>query len=166
MYIHPMAILRFFLLLAMAVWVGALVFFPVVAQTSFAVLPSTHLAGLIVRSSLIRLHWIGLACGIVFLIGSSIYNRAAIGRVRAFRKTHLLVLLMLALTAVSQFLIIPKMDILRISPGEINLLTPTNPLRVQFDSLHAWSVRVEEAVLLLGLVVLYSLAQRFSSLRA
>ena len=39
-----MTFLRFMILLALAIWIGALIFFPVVAQTSFTVLPSTHLA--------------------------------------------------------------------------------------------------------------------------
>jgi hypothetical protein len=36
-----------------------------------------------------------------------------------------------------------------------------NPARVQFDALHAWSTRVELAVLLLGLVVVYLTASSF-----
>jgi hypothetical protein len=47
-----MNLLRFLMLLALAVWIGALVFFPVVAQISFFALPSVHLAGLVVRNSL------------------------------------------------------------------------------------------------------------------
>jgi hypothetical protein len=78
----------------------------------------------------------------------------------------ILVLLMMALTAVSQFIIIPRMDALRLSAGSISLLPPENPVRLQFDSLHAWSVHLEEAVLILGLIALYAVARRFSSSRA
>lgn len=166
MYIHGMTLLRFVIVVALAVWIGALVFFPVVAQTAFSILPSAHLAGLVVRGSLIQLHWIGITCGVVFLICSLIYNRVALGQARAFAASHILVLLMIALTAISQLWIIPRMDLLRISTGEISLLPISNPVREQFDSLHAWSVRIEQAVLVLGLIVLYSIAQRFSSSRA
>lgn len=148
-----MSLLRFLMLLALAVWLGALIFFPVVAQTSFSVLPSSHLAGLVVRESLIKLHWIGLVCGAVFLICSAIHHRGQLRRVRVL--SWILVVLMLALTGISQFWIIPRMDVLRISAGEITSLPVSNPLRVQFDSLHLWSVRVEGIVLLLGLAVLY-----------
>ena len=55
-----MTFLRFLMLLCSTVWIGALIFFPVVAQTSFTALPSTHLAGLVVRDSLIDLHWMGI----------------------------------------------------------------------------------------------------------
>ena len=51
-----MTFLRFLMLLALVVWLGALIFFPVVAQTSFTVLPSAHLAGLVVRGTLLTLH--------------------------------------------------------------------------------------------------------------
>ena len=161
-----MTILRFFMLLALAVWLGALIFFPVVAQTSFTVLPSTHLAGLVVRNTLIDLHWMGFASGIIFVACSLIDNRVALGRPRIFALSHILVVLMLALTAISQLAIIPRMDVLRISAGEISALPASNPMRAQFDSLHAWSTRIEMAVLVLGLVVLYSVARRFSRSRS
>jgi hypothetical protein len=154
---------RFLMLLALVVWLGALIFFPVVAQTAFTVLPSIHLAGPVVRNSLIDLHWMGLAAGSVFLTCSLIYNRITVGRFRVFSPSHMLVVIMLALTAISQFKIIPRMDALRISAGEIAALSPDNPIRGQFDSLHVWSTRIETAVLLLGLIVLYSVARRFSS---
>ncbi|HUK47492.1 MAG TPA: DUF4149 domain-containing protein [Terriglobales bacterium] len=158
-----MTFIRFLLLLSLAVWLGALIFFPVVAQTSFEVLPSAHLAGFVVRDSLIKLHWMGLVCGIVFLICSVIYNHETLGRARIFAASHMLIGAMLILTAISQFGIIPRMDLLRITAGEIDLFSPSNPIRAQFDSLHAWSVLIEEAVLLLAMIVLYLTARRWSS---
>jgi Domain of unknown function (DUF4149) len=160
-----MTLVRFLLLLSLAVWLGSLIFFPVVAQTSFSVLPSAHDAGMVVRGSLIKLHWIGIVCGIVFLSSSLIHNWVLLGRARAFALAHILVMVMLALTAISQFFIIPKMDILRTSAGGISSLPASNAIRAQFNSLHAWSVRIEEAVLVISLIVLYSVARRFSSAR-
>jgi hypothetical protein len=161
-----MTLLRFIILLALAVWIGALIFFPVVAQTSFTVLPSTHLAGLVVRNSLIALHWMGMVAGLIFLICSMIDNRLTVARPRVFALNHILTVLMLALTTISQFWIIPRMDVLRITVGEISALPESNPLRSQFDSLHVWSTRIEMAVLVLGLIVLYSIARRFSTSRS
>jgi Domain of unknown function (DUF4149) len=161
-----MTFLRFLMLLALAVWLGALIFFPVVAQTSFAVLPSTHLAGLVVRGSLLTLHWMALISGTVFLASSLIYNRAMLGQSRVLSLSHVLVLAMLALTSISQFHIIPRMDTFRTSAGEMASLAADNPMVQQFDSLHAWSTRLEGAVLLLGLIVLYSTARRFGSSQA
>jgi hypothetical protein len=161
-----MTFLRFLMLLALAVWIGALIFFPVVAQISFTVLPSPHLAGLVVRNSLIKLHWMGFASGIVFLVCSLIYNRVTIGRFRVFALSHILVIVMLALTAISQFKIIPRMDALRLSAGEISVLPAGSPISAEFNSLHTWSTRIEGAVLIIGLLVLYSVARRFSSSNA
>jgi Domain of unknown function (DUF4149) len=161
-----MTFIRFLRLLSLAVWLGALVFFPVVAETSFAVLPSRHWAGFIVRDSLVQLHWMGLLSGMVFLAASLVYKRLALGRPGWFSAEHLLIGMMLILTSISQFGIIPRMDLLRITGGDIDLLSPSNPIRAQFDSLHAWSVRVEQTVLLLALVVLYRVVGRGSSAAA
>ncbi len=158
-----MNVLRFLMLLSLAVWLGGLIFFPILAQTSFSVLPSTHLAGLVVRDSLLKLHWMGFASGLVFLASSLIYNRTLFGRTRIFGMSHILVIIMLALTTISQFRMIPRMDTLRTSAGEIGSLAANNPLRLEFDSLHAWSTRLEETVLLLGLVALYSTSRRIAS---
>jgi hypothetical protein len=154
------------MLLALTVWLGALIFFPVVAQISFSGLPSVHLAGLVVRNSLIALHWMGMSAGVIFMACSLIENRFARGYFCAFRPTHLLVFLMIILTAVSQFRIIPRMDALRAAAGEIASLPMRNPLRMQFDSLHAWSTRIEGTVLVLGLIVLYLTVRRIAALRA
>jgi hypothetical protein len=101
--------------------------------------------------------------GAIFLASSLLYNRATHGTTRALSLSHLLVLVMLALTAISQFAIIPKMDALRAAAGEISSLTPDNSIHRQFDSLHVWSTRLEATVLILGLIVLYSIARRFNS---
>ena len=153
------------MLLALAVWLGALVFFPAVAATAFSALPTAHLAGLVVRGSLLKLHCMGFVCGAIFLICSWIYNRVSLGRSRVFAFSHVLIVLMLALTAISQFRIIPQMESLRVAAGEINQLALTDPIRSQFDSLHVWSTRVEGAVLLLGIILLYLTAKRLATTR-
>jgi hypothetical protein len=147
------------MLLALIVWVGGLIFFPVVAGTAFSVLPSAHLAGLVVRRLLILLHWMGIVSGLVFLASSMLYSRAAHGATQVFSARHLPVLLMLALTCISQFGIIPRMDKLRDALGGVASAAINNPLRMQFDALHVWSTRVEGGVLLVGLVVAYLTAR-------
>jgi hypothetical protein len=165
-YYSRMNSLRFLMLLALSVWLGGLLFFPVVAQTAFSALPSTHLAGLVVRNSLFKLHWMAFVSGAVFLASSLIYNRIMHGSPRTFALRHVLVLTMLALTAISQFKLIPRMDVLRASVKEIASLSADDPIRRQFDSLHAWSTRIEETVLVLGLIVLCSTARRIASSQA
>ena len=149
------------MLLSLICWIGGLIFFAfVLAPTAFSVLPTTHLAGNVVGRALGKLHWIGFVGGIVYLISSLLYSRVIDGTAHAFAVRHVLLCLMLALTLISQFGIIPRMDVLRASLGEVSAAPADNPERVQFDALHVWSTRVESAVLLLGLIVVYLTAQQ------
>jgi uncharacterized membrane protein len=154
-----MSFLRFLMLLSIACWIGGLIFFAfVLAPTAFnipAVLPNTHLAGNVVGRTLSKLHWLGIFSGIVYLISSLLYSRLTDGTAHVFALRHVLLCLMLALTVISQFGIIPRMDVLRASLGDVNAAPVDNPERVQFDALHVWSTRVEGTVLLVGLVVVY-----------
>ena len=160
-----MTFLRFLMLLSLVVWIGGLIFFAfVLAPTAFTipqVLPNTHLAGNVVGRALGKLHWIALFSGLVFLASSLLYSRVTDGTAHVFAARHVLLCLMLALTLISQFGIIPRMDTLRASLGEVSAAPIDSPERIQFDALHVWSTRVEGAVLLLGLVVVYLTAQRF-----
>jgi len=156
-----MSFLRFLMLLSLVVWIGGLIFFAfVLAPTAFTVLPTTHLAGNVVGRALSKLHWIAIASGVVFLISSMVYSRLTDGTAHVFAARHVLLCAMLALTLISQFGIMPRMDTLRASLGEVSSVPLDNPQRVQFDALHLWSTRVEGAVLLLGLVVAYLTAQQ------
>jgi uncharacterized membrane protein len=157
-----MSFLRFLMLLSLVCWIGGLIFFAfVVAPTAFTVLPTTHLAGNVVGRSLSKLHWIGIVSGIVYLVSSLLYSRFTDGTAHVFAVRHVLLCLMLALTLISQFGIIPRMDVLRAQVADFGTVPLDNPVRVQFDALHVWSTRVEGAVLLLGLVVVYLTAGSF-----
>jgi uncharacterized membrane protein len=157
-----MAFLRFLMLLALVVWIGGLIFFAfVVAPTVFApgLLPTRHLAGEIVGRSLGALHWMGIASGIVFLVASAIYNRVTLGSARPLAGRHLLIVLMLLLTLISQFAISPRMHAIRAEVGVIDNVSPDSPVRMEFDRLHVWSEKFEETVFLLGLVALFLTAR-------
>jgi uncharacterized membrane protein len=155
-----MSFLRFLMLLSLVVWLGGLIFFAfVLAPTAFTVLPTAHLAGNVVGRALGKLHWIAIFSGIVYLISSLLYSRLTDGAAHVFAARHILLCLMLALTLISQFGIMPRMDTLRASLGEVSSVPLDNPQRIQFDALHVWSTRVEGAVLLLGLVVVYLTAR-------
>ncbi len=151
-----MSILRYLMFLSLVVWIGGLIFFAfVLAPTAFQVLPNTHLAGNVVGRALGKLHWIAIISGIVFLITSLLYSRLTSGTAHLFAMRHVLIVLMLGLTLLSQGWIIPKMDALRASVTDFAQVPLVDPTRVQFDKLHIWSTRVEGAVLILGLVVIY-----------
>jgi uncharacterized membrane protein len=148
--------------LSLIAWIGGLIFFAfVLAPTAFQVLPNTHLAGTVVGRTLSKLHWIGIISALVCLASSLLHNRLADGTAHVFAMRHVLICLMLALTLISQFWIIPRMDTLRASVGDFASVARDNPARVQFDALHVWSTRVEGGVLLLGLVAVYLTARAF-----
>jgi uncharacterized membrane protein len=152
------------MLLSLAAWIGGLIFFAfVLAPTAFQVLPNTHLAGNVVGRALGKLHWIAIVSGIVFLVSSLLYSRLTDGTAHVFAARHIVICLMLGLTLLSQFWIIPRMDTLRASVGDFAVVPLTDPARVQFDALHVWSTRVEGAVLLLGLLAIYLTAAGFTS---
>jgi uncharacterized membrane protein len=147
-----MSFLRFLMLLSLIVWIGGIVFFALVeAPTLFRVLPTTHLAGDVVNASLTRLHWMGLISGIIFLIASLLYNQLKHSRPRPFAASHILIVLMLLLTAISQFRITPRMRTLRTEMQASHGLPENDSL--EFNRLHAWSTRLEGGVLLLGIGV-------------
>lgn len=152
------------MLLSLVCWIGGLIFFAfVLAPTAFQVLPNTHLAGNVVGRALDKLHWIAIFSGVVFLLSSLVYSRLTEGTAHVFAARHVLICLMLALTLLSQFWIMPRMDTLRASVGDFASVPLNNPARIQFDALHVWSTRVEGAVLLLGLVVVCLTARAISS---
>jgi len=148
------------MLLSLIVWIGGLIFFAfVVAPAAFSVLPTRHLAGNVVARTLGILHWMGIMSGIIFLVASVLYSHISRGTPQIFAGRNILIVLMLVLTLISQFGMIPRMDTLRASMGEIDSVPPDNPARMQFDALHVWSTRVEGGVFSLGLVAVYLTAQ-------
>ncbi len=159
-----MSFLRFLMLLSLVVWLGGVIFLAFVeAPTAFSpgLLPTRHMAGAIIGRSLDLLHYVAIVSGIVFLIASMLYSRMSVGNARPLAVRHLLIALMLLLTVISQFAISPKMHAIRAEVGVIDNVPLDNPLRMEFDRLHVWSEKFEEAVLLLGLVALYATAQAF-----
>jgi hypothetical protein len=159
-----MSFLRFLMLLSLVVWLGGLIFLALVEAPivfSPGLLPTRQMAGSIVGRSLDVLHYMAIVSGVVFLIASMVYSRMATGNARPLAARHLLIVLMLLLTAVSQFAISPKMHAIRAEVGIIDSVAQDNPQRREFDRLHGWSEKFEEGVLLLGLVALYATAQAF-----
>lgn len=161
-----MSFLRFLMLLSLVVWVGGVIFLAFVeAPTAFrpGLLPSRHLAGSVVGGSLNILHWMGLISGCVFLLSSIACNYMARGTADAFALRHVLIVLMLLLTAYSQFGITPRMVALRTSFVEIDKIPLDDSGRVEFDRLHNWSEKLEGGVLLMGLVVVYLTAPQLGT---
>jgi len=136
-------------------------FFPVVAAAAFGSVADTHVAGTVVRKSLLALHYEGLVAGslivVLLLVVQTLgaLKRRVVGPV-------VVTLVMLGLTAFSQFWIIPKMDRYRIATGgSIDAVDRDNPNRLAFNKLHVASERVEESVLLGGILLVILLAANY-----
>jgi hypothetical protein len=153
-------LLRSLISLGVVVWLGGLLFFPIVAAVAFTRLQDTHAAGTIVGACLRILHQEGLVAGVLlavlFVIASlfSVYPR------QVLRGPMLMVVLMLLLTAFSQFSIIPRMENYRIAAGGvIDAAPPSDPNRVAFNRLHNLSTTVEEGVMIAGILLVVLLAR-------
>ena len=158
-----MTLLRLLMLLALIVWIGGIIFFAfVLAPTVFGVLPTRELAGNVVTRALTALHWMGIISGIVFLLSSIAFSHKKFAQTRPLSLINLLVVLMLALTLISQLAISPRMHALRAEMGAIDNVSVTDARRIEFNRLHNWSTRTEGGVLFLGLVVVVLTARRFS----
>jgi uncharacterized membrane protein len=156
-----MAFLRFLMLLSLIVWIGGIIFLSFVeAPSAFSIAPSRHMAGTLVGHTLGILHWMGLFSGVIFLGCSMLLNSLITGSAQPLATRHILLCAMLLLTVISQFGISPKMAALRTQFGDIDTVPATDPGRLQFDSLHQWSVRLEVGVLVLGLAVVYLTARQ------
>lgn len=154
--------LRALRLLVMVAWIGGLIFFAfVVAPVAFSRLPSAHDAGIIVGGTLRVLHWIGLIGGVVFCLATGwLWLRAEVPARVGFAIQLALTAIMLAVTAYSQFSILPRMEQDRVQAGgDIETASLDDPGRKDFERLHPLSERLEGLVLLCGLGVVYVLSR-------
>lgn len=160
--------IRAIVLLSLVVWLGGLLFFiAVVAPVAFGTLMpmfpdpafGVHVAGTMVRGSLLQLHWMGLIAGAIMIFLIAIERGMQWTR-RSVVPYVVVLGAMLALTAFSQFSIIPRMETLRVQAGSaIDNPSSTNPARVEFNRLHNLSTQLEGGVLIGGLVLTVLLAR-------
>jgi hypothetical protein len=152
---------RTLLNLALIIWLGAEIFFPVVAAITFETLrPDTHTAGVIVGSLLRILHGMGLVSAMVALALLALGGAWGIYNPRTVLAPMALLVLAVGFTIYSQFSIIPAMERDRINAGGvIDAASAANPSRMDFERLHHRSENVEGAILLLGLATVVFLAK-------
>ena len=153
-------LLRTLLSLALIVWLGAEIFFPIVAAIAFTALqPDTHAAGTIVGQLIRILHGMGLVSGMVALAVMALAPAWGIYKPRAVLAPMALVVLMLAGTVYSQYGIIPAMERDRIAAGgAIDTTDAANAITIHFNKLHNRSEYVEEAILVMGLAAVVLVA--------
>ena len=151
--------LRTLILLAVVVWLGGLLFFPIVAAITFTHLSDTHAAGTIVGACLRVVDQEGLFCGVLLILlllaarFRGLYSRAIFPAI-------VVVVVMLALTSIIHFGIIPRMETYRLAAGgSIDAVPKDDPNRAAFDQLHRTSEKLMEGAMLAGLVFVVLLAR-------
>lgn len=146
-------ILRFLQIFALGTWLGAIIFLSfVVAPGAFATLQSRDQAGSFVGMSLGRLHHLGVIAALIYIVAGL---ALAPSLKSLLQPAMILVIVMGLLTVVSQHCVTPRMAALRHEMVSVDSTPRDNPLRLEFDRLHVWSVRLEGSVLLLGLAALF-----------
>jgi hypothetical protein len=143
--------------LTISLWLGSDAFLSfVVAPGAFALLGDRDAAGMLVGFSLARLHFAGIFLGLIFLL-------ARLARTRDFASfttaAALPVVLMVVLTAVSQFTVSNSMDRLKRQMVSVQNTPQNDPLRLEFNHLHHVSVSYETAVLILGFAAMVLLVR-------
>jgi hypothetical protein len=147
--------------LGLSLWLGSDVFLSfVVAPGAFGVLASRDQAGAIVGYSLTRMHLGGILLSMVFLL-------ARLMRTRTFASfvmpAALCVVLMIALTAISQYTVSAKMAALRVQMGSIQATAEGSPLLAEFSRMHRISVSLESGVLLAGVAAMYLMVKELGT---
>jgi hypothetical protein len=147
--------------LSLSLWLGSDVFLSfVVAPGAFRILVSRDQAGTIVGYSLTRMHLVGIACGIVLLLARLIRTRTFAS---FLTPAALCVVLMIALTAISQYTVSAKMAVLRVQMGSIQATAADSPLLAEFSRLHRISVSLESGVLLAGFAGMYLMLRELAA---
>jgi uncharacterized membrane protein len=145
--------LRFIQIFALGTWVGSIIYLSfVVAPGAFGVLQSRDQAGSMVGYSLARLHYMGVIAAVLYLFAGLVLAPS----LKTLAQPAMIgVILMLALTLVSQTRVTPRLAELRTEMVSVDATPKDNPLRAEFDQLHQTSVRIEVTVLLIGIAALF-----------
>ena len=150
-------VLRFIEFVSLGLWLGSDAFLSfVVAPGAFSIIGNRDVAGMMVGYSLAHLHYAGIFLGLIFLV-------ARLARTRHFASftsvAALCVLLMVLLTAASQFTVSNRMEALKKEMVSVQNTLETDPRRLEFNRLHHISVAYESAVLLLNLAGMFFLVR-------
>ena len=147
-------------LLLLGLWLGAACFFSfAVAPSAFAVLPARELAGAIVSRSLMIVNLSGFVIGLILFVTSFVAAQNA-SRAAAWAERALLVVVTLA-CAVGQFVIALWLSFVRAQMGKpIDEVPLEDPLRIQFNNLHEYSVWVLVAGMIAALIAFFLIAAK------
>jgi hypothetical protein len=142
-----------------ALWLGGAVFFIAAAQVAFAVLPQRELAGAFVSGTLSVLNFSGMTISGLLLF-TTLFGMSGVKPLWVWTERILLGLLFAA-CAVGQFVIGFWLSSIRSQiGGPIDDLALDDPLRVQFNMLHEYSVWVLFAGMAAALITFFIISNR------
>jgi len=146
-------------LLLLGLWLGAAVFFIAVAQSAFAVLPQRELAGAVVNRTLAVLNYSGLAISVV-LLATSFLIRGGVHRFWLWAE-RVMLFVIVAACAVGQFVIGFWLSMVRAQIARpIDEVAVDDPLRIQFNNLHEYSVWALMTGMAASLIAFFIIANR------
>jgi hypothetical protein len=146
-------------LLLLGIWLGAACFFIAVAQAAFAVLPARELAGAVVNRTLTFLNLSGLAIAVLLILLTFATTKTT--NLFLLWSERLLLFIVAAACGISQFVIGWWLIGVRAQMGRpIDELAADDPLRVQFNNLHEYSVWVLMAAMAAALLAFFVIANR------
>ncbi|MCI0486941.1 MAG: DUF4149 domain-containing protein [Blastocatellia bacterium] len=150
-------ILAFVEIFLLGVWLGSMAFFSfAVAPSAFAVLPSRHLSGQIVTSTISKVESLGLIIGPSLILIQIVSWRARHSRGLSGALRPALIAVMIVAAALSKFWVSPTMTSLRNQMGGlIDDVPATDPVRLQFNDLHQYSVALMAIALFAGVAALF-----------
>ncbi len=142
-------------LLLIGLWLGAAVFFSfAVAPGAFAVLPSREAAGALVSRSLMIVNLSGLVIGAI-LLASSFVKTAAANLFLLWAERISLVILPTA-CAIGLFIGTFWLPSVKAQMGRpIDEIAVDDPLRIQFNNLHEYSVWVLIAAMIAAIIAFF-----------
>jgi uncharacterized membrane protein len=154
-------LIRILRLLSIVIWVGGIIFFAfVLAPVAFHLLPSQHIAGIVVGGTLRVLDIVGLVCGSIFWATTVVLFRQTAASKGRYEAQLLLASVMLLATAYLHAGILPAMETDRTTAGgDIEAAPATDPAKIHFEKLHKRSEQVEGVVLFCGLGIVVLMAR-------
>ncbi len=146
--------------LLICLWLGAACFFSfAVAPSAFGVLPSRELAGNVVSRTLMIINLVGIAVGAILLL-STLIRRLDLKPFWLWTERFML-LIVVAACAIGQFVISAWLSVVRGQAGKpMEEVALDDPLRIQFDQLHQYSVWLLMTAMIAGLFVYFIISAK------
>jgi hypothetical protein len=151
-------------LLLLGLWLGAAIFFSaVVAPATFAVLRAYQIAnagevaGTIVNRCLAVVNMSGFIFALGLLLSTLLLNRG----IRPFILELILLAVVAVATSIGQWVIAARLHSLRVTLAvPVDQLATTDPRRIEFNSLHSYSVIALSVAMIAGLLAFLIMAYR------